>query len=445
MDKVAFNAGHKISFIEFIRQNLRILNLTILLIVILLFFLVVKSLYAILDYIPIPSLVTILTTVAIIVAFGLFLTNKVSRIAIEKIKEYIIKLNNLLAISKDIREIVYGDLLLDKIIESSIKITGASAGWVLLADGNRLVYKIVKGIENNRLIGQSIPKSTGIGGWIMDNNMAVRIDNVTKDNRFNPEVDKIKDYDIESVLCVPLRLSTETIGVLELVNKKNGNFNIEDEELISYFADQAAISISRSQFYEDQKNFEIHLTGILLFAIENLTPGKHGHSIRVAKYCNMIANALNMSEVEKGRLHRAALFHDIGFLKLKNVSSKEEYKAHCQIAYEMLRPINFYSDIAPIIQHHHERYDGKGYPSGIQGEEIPLESRIIAIAEAFDTMVSSDSYKFTEALSDVEEIPFSERLNSAIDELRHNAGTQFDPRLIEAFINSIDEFSLESI
>ncbi len=445
MDTVAFNAGHKISFIEFIRQNLRILNLTILLIVILLLFLVVKSLYAILDYIPIPSLVTILTTVAILVAFGFFLTNKVSRMAIEKIEEYINKLNNLLATSKDIREIVYGDLLLDKIIDSSIKITDANAGWVLLADGDRLVYKIVKGIENNRLIGRSIPKSKGIGGWVMDNNMAVRIENVSKDNRFNPEVDKIKGYDIESVLCVPLRLSTETIGVLELVNKKNGSFSIEDEELISYFADQAAISISRSQFYEDQKNFEIHLTDILLFAIENLTPGKHGHSMRVAKYCNMIANALNMSEDEKKRLHRAALFHDIGFLKLKKVSSKEEYRAHCQIAYEMLHPINFYSDIAPIIQHHHERYDGKGYPSGIQGEEIPLESRIIAIAEAFDTMVNSDSYKFTEALTDVEEIPFSERLSSAIDELKNNAGAQFDPRLIEVFINSIDELSLESI
>lgn len=203
------------------------------------------------------------------------------------------------------------------------------------------------------------------------------------------------------------------------------------------------IPISKSQFYEDQKNFENHLTDILFFAIENLTPGKHGHSIRVAKYCNIIANALNMSEKEKKRLHKASLFHDIGFLKIKRVSSKDEYKAHCKIAYEMLNPINFYSDIAPIILHHHERYDGKGYPSELQGEEIPLESRIIAIAEAFDTMINSDSYKFTEGLTDVEEIPFSERLNTAIDELRNNAGTQFDPRLIELFINSIDELSLE--
>ncbi|MGB9715804.1 MAG: HD domain-containing phosphohydrolase [Thermodesulfovibrionales bacterium] len=443
MDTITFNAGRKIPFIEFIRQNLRTLNLTILLIVFLLLFLVVKSLYAILDYLPVPSLVTILTTIAVLATLSLFLTNRASNLAIKKIEEYINKLNNILTTSKDIREIVYGDLLLEKIVDSAIKITNASAGWVLMSYGDRLVFKIVKGIENNRLLGKSIPKSIGIGGWVMDNNMSLRIDDVSKDNRFNPEVDKTEGYNIESVLCVPLKLSTGTIGVLELINKKDGNFSIEDEELLSYFADQAAISIHRSKFYEDQRNFEIHLTDILLFAIENLTPGKHGHSIRVAKYCNMIANALNMSEDEKKRLHRASLFHDIGFLKIKNVSSKDEYKAHCKIAYEMLNPINFYSDIAPIILHHHERYDGKGYPSELQGEEIPLESRIIAIAEAFDTMINSDSYKFTEGLTDVEEIPFSERLNSAIDELRNNAGTQFDPRLIDVFINSIDETSLE--
>jgi putative nucleotidyltransferase with HDIG domain len=437
------DTAHKISVIEFIRKNLRILNLTILLIVILLLFLVVKSLYAILDYLPISSLVTILTTVAILAALGLFLTNKASMTSINKIEEYLNKLNNILTTSRDIREIVYGDVLLDKIMDSSIKITNANAGWVLLAYGNKLVYKIVNGIESSKLSGHSIPKSLGIAGWVINNERAARVDNVDQDNRINPKVDTITGYTIKSVLCVPLRLSTGIIGVLELVNKKDGHFSYEDEELISYFADQAAISISKAQFYEDQKNFEIHLTDILLFAIENLTPGKHGHSMRVAKYSNMIAKAINMSEDEKRKLHRASLFHDIGFLKMKDVSSKDEYKAHCQIAYEMLHPINFYADISPIILHHHERYDGKGYPSGLQGEDIPLESRIIAIAEAFDTMVSSDSYRYTEGMVNVEEIPFTDRFHSAIEELKNNSGTQFDPKLIEIFVSTIDKLSLE--
>jgi HD-GYP domain-containing protein (c-di-GMP phosphodiesterase class II) len=103
----------------------------------------------------------------------------------------------------------------------------------------------------------------------------------------------------------------------------------------------------------------------------------------------------------------------------------------------MLRPINFYADIAPIILHHHERYDGKGYPSGLKGEEIPLGSRIISIAEAFDAMVSREAHKYTGKLPGVDERPSVSEFDSAIQELKNNAGTQFDPGLVEAFINNI--------
>jgi HD-GYP domain-containing protein (c-di-GMP phosphodiesterase class II) len=95
------------------------------------------------------------------------------------------------------------------------------------------------------------------------------------------------------------------------------------------------------------------------------------------------------------------------------------------IGYEMIRPINFYADITPLILHHHERYDGTGYPAKLQGEAIPLEARIIAIAEAFDAMTSGSYYK----------VPV--KLNEAVTELKENSGTQFDASLVEAFIKNI--------
>ena len=91
----------------------------------------------------------------------------------------------------------------------------------------------------------------------------------------------------------------------------------------------------------------------------------------------------------------------------------------------MIKPINFYADIAPIILHHHERYDGYGYPSHLKGDEIPLGARIVCIAEAFDAMTSTRSYK----------IPIS--FEDALEELRKNAGTQFDPDLVKLFIENI--------
>lgn len=434
---------HQKPAIDLIKKNLKILSLTVLLIVFSILFLIVKSMYAILGYLPVHSVVIILTTVAALVVADLYLASSISKKAIKKIEEYSDKLNSLLITTRDIREIVYGDVLLDKIIESSLKITGAEAGSILLIEGDSLVFKTVKGIESEKLLRFSIPKSRGIAGWVVENGSAARVNDVSKDSRFDPSLDDLTGYKTKSVLCAPLKLSTGIIGVLELLNKKDGTFSYEDEDLISYFADQAAISIARAQFYEDQKNFEIHFTDILLNAIESLAPGKHGHSMRVAKYGLIIATAINMPEDKKKRLHRASLFHDIGFIKIRDVESQEDYKTHCRIGYEMLLPITFYADIAPIIFHHHERYDGNGYPTGLKGESIPLESRIIAITEAFDVMASSDSYKYTEGMTSVEEIPLTDRFNSATEGLKNNAGTQFDPKLVEVFLSNIDEFSLE--
>jgi putative methionine-R-sulfoxide reductase with GAF domain len=435
---------YKKAAVESIKHSIKVLNGIVLLIIYALLFLIVRFLYVILNYIPMLSVVTIMSIIAGLVAIGLYLANNASKKAIITIDDYAKKFNLLLTTTKNIKEIVHSDVLLENIMDNSLKITGADAGSILLLEGDKLVFRIVRGSKSTKLLGFSIPKSQGIAGWVMENGTPIRIENAQEDSRFDSEVDKATGYETKSLMCIPLNITSGTIGVLELVNKRQESFTLEDQELISYFADQAAISIRRVKFFEDQKNYEIHLTNILVDTMDSHIIEKRGHQKRVAKYCLLMGRAINMSEEEKKRLYRVCLLHDIGFLKIKinEITTSEEYKAHSKLGYEILKPISFYTDIADIVLYHHERYDGKGYPTGIAGESIPLESRMIAIAEAFDAMVSQDSYKYKGKFIDKTITPPVHNFKSALEELKNNTGTQFDAELVDIFARNLSETSI---
>ncbi len=425
--------------VESITKKIRILNFVVVLVISVLIFVIARFLYSFLDYVPAKSVVALLSITACLIFVSIFLVKNTTGKAIKAVEEYSRKLSVLLTTTRDIHEMMYSDVILNNITDISMEVTGAEAGAILLVEEEALTFKIVKGQGSRKLLGFSFPKSAGITGWVLGNAVPARIDEVKNDERFYPTVDKITDSETRSLLCAPLKLRKGVIGVVELVNKISGPFTEEDEEFLSYFTDQAAISIERAKLFEDEKNHEIYLTNILIDAMEN-RPEKQGHSRRVAKYTIVMARALNMTEAEQKRLYYASLLHDIGFLKIRHdVLSIEEFQKHPEFAYEMLHPINFYADIAPIVLHHHERYDGTGYPSGLRGEDIPLESRMICIAEAFDAIVSGNSYKKlgTVVFQNVE--PSAVGFESAIKELRDNSGTQFDPKLVELFLKNVSE------
>ncbi len=426
--------------IEDIKRRVTTLNLTFVLITFLILLLTVRFMYKFLNYIPFYSAITMLAIMAVLILAGFLLINAISRNAIKTIDAYSNKLNTLLTTSKDIQEIVYSDILLEKIMDVSQKITGADGGSLALLEGDKFVFKVLKGEKIGSLPEITISNCVGILGWAIGNSKVIRVDDTEQDLRFYPEIDEVTGCKTKSALCAPLKLSSGVIGAVELVSKNNGAFTKEDEEIISYFADQAALSIENAKSHEDEKNFQIHLTNILS-NINDKIAGKRGHSKRIAKYALLMAQAINMSGDEQARLYRASLLHDIGFLNTRpeDLISINDYRSHSQLGYEMLNPINFYADISKIILHHHERYDGKGYPSGLKGEASPIESRMIAIAEAFDAMVSKDSYKSTVKIIDKEVIPHIVELGSAIEELKRNANTQFDPKLVEVFAKNISE------
>lgn len=382
------------------------------------------------------SVVMIIGFLLLILLLGLAYALRLSRQTVRIMEDYSGRLEKILNIMRDLREEVYGDILLNKIMDYALDITQSDAGSILLLDGDQLVFKVVRGEKAGHLLGMSVPVGKGITGWVADSGRPLRLQDVRKDARFNPEIDATTGFVTKSILCVPLMTKSGVIGVLELLNRRGGHpYRERDEEITVYLAEQAAISIIKTKFLEDQKNYEIHITEMLLESMDSQLPEKKGHARRVAKLSNIIARMLNMSEAEKKRLYFASLLHDVGFLKIHpdETFKKAEYLRHPVLGYEMIRPITFYTDIAAYILHHHERYDGTGYPSRLQGEGIPLEARIIAIAEAFDSMISRVSYR----------VPVS--FEEAVAELQRHAGTQFDPELVETFISNITADSLKNI
>ncbi len=161
------------------------------------------------------------------------------------------------------------------------------------------------------------------------------------------------------------------------------------------------------------------------------------HSDRVSYYSVLIGKKLGLSQEDLETLKDGALFHDIGKIGIPDAilqkpgkltdNEYDDIKNHPSIGAKILAPAKIFGGIIDIVKYHHERFDGKGYPSSLKGEEIPLLARIVCVADSFDAMTSDRSYRprFT--------------LLKALDELENGKGTQFDPRVVDAFILAIKE------
>jgi response regulator RpfG family c-di-GMP phosphodiesterase len=255
----------------------------------------------------------------------------------------------------------------------------------------------------------------------------------------------IASRQLAASICLPLLRKDRIIGVL-LMSKKEGipSFNQNDLALATVLCRQAAILIDNVQLFDEVKRKaqdleEAQLDAIkaLAEALESKDAYTRDHSDRALQHAVAVAERMGLSAVQKERLKYAAVLHDIGkigvpenILKKTTKLTQEEYevmKTHPEKGAEIIKHIKSLSEVVPLVLYHQERYDGKGYPKGLAGDAIPIESRIVAVLDAFDAMTSDRVYR---------KAPGRQR---AIEELKRYAGTQFDPGVVQAFLEVIGE------
>lgn len=189
--------------------------------------------------------------------------------------------------------------------------------------------------------------------------------------------------------------------------------------------------------YDKLESAYMETIEILRFTVEAKDAYTRGHSDRVSAYSVLIGEALGLSEDDLKTLKIGGLFHDIGkigipdsiLLKTDKLDDEEysEIKNHPAIGAHILSNATIFKDIIPIVKHHHERFDGHGYPGKLKGEEIPYLARIATVADSFDAMTSKRSYRDSLPIDVVKE------------EIKKNSGTQFDPEIAEVFLKILDE------
>jgi HD-GYP domain-containing protein (c-di-GMP phosphodiesterase class II) len=236
---------------------------------------------------------------------------------------------------------------------------------------------------------------------------------------------------VQTAACLPLKVDGQIVGGLDVCFKSAHSFAEDELNILSILAQQAAVAIYKAQLLDQVHYSYLSTIHALAAAVEAKDPYTRGHSERVRRLAVATGQEMGLDERQLQLLNLAALFHDIGKIGVpESILSKptpptpeemDVLRQHPVWAEPILRHIPDMPELVTIVRHHHERYDGQGYPDGVSSRDHPL-SAIIFVADAYDAMTSERPYR--KALSH----------HAALEEIRRHAGTQFVPQVVEAFV-----------
>ncbi len=241
-------------------------------------------------------------------------------------------------------------------------------------------------------------------------------------------------------LCVPVHVSEEEVGAITVVRGRGKErFFMGDVKLISALAKQVAIVTRNARLFREVRSLFLNLVKSLISIVEAKHKYTKGHSERVHIISCFLGKQLGLRKNAREVLHWASLFHDVGKISVPDAVlnkpgelTEEEFatiKQHPVVGYNVLSHIEQLNDALPGIRHHHEKLDGSGYPDGLKGNDIPLAARIIAVADVYDALTSTRSYRPA--------MP----AEKALEIMSEGSGRHFDPRVLQVFLRKHDEIA----
>ena len=283
------------------------------------------------------------------------------------------------------------------------------------------------------LLGWRQPRERGLIGRCLRLEVPVLVRDVTTEIDYQPTAET---PEVRSEMIAPLWVGETLWGVLNVEERVPGAFDEDDLRLLETVADQAGAALRSASLYEQLERAYLGTAQALVTALEAKDAYTANHARSIVEQAEAVGRRLGMGDEDLRDLRFAAVFHDIGKISVpeailcKPGPLTDEERAlmerHTIVGEQILAPVEFLAGVCKLVRHEHERWDGEGYPDRLSGEAIPLGSRVILACDALHAMTSDRPYR--QALA----------RDVALDELRRNAGTQFDPDVIEALLALLD-------
>lgn len=349
----------------------------------------------------------------------------------ESLTKKVLELATLYEMSRALGSTLDMEELLESVLDSALRIFDLDLGYIVLrdSDSGSLSVRATKGVSGVTSDGAL---RSSMSEWVVREGRPLV---------FNPDSGSSDEQaghvsGAMAALCVPLVSGGETIGSITVGSSDPlYRFTSDDVRLLSTIANHVTIAVGNIELFSSLQEAYLATVRSLAAAVDAKDSYTRGHSDHVASYAMRIAERLELAHEQRIALEMAAYLHDIGkigvpesiLLKPGDLDPAEmtQMRHHPLIGANILKPVAFPWEIAPVVRHHHECWDGSGYPAGLEGEEIPLLARILSVADSYEAMTADRPYRA------------GRTADEAMDELRACAGVQFDPVIVETFIDAL--------